>query len=137
MAQDANVRFPEPAPLPFREEKSGLKITSIRTVRLVPKRSPPKCEPAAGSWNTPEIEIANPLSVYPRFKPRRSLFYAEDLAPNTVMVETDKGITRFGYGGPGAAFLVERHLPKLLLGEDPFQVERLRDIMCRGTLYCG
>ena len=53
------------------------------------------------------------------------------------MVETDKGITGFGYGGPGAAFVVERHLPKLLVGEDPFQVERLWDIMWRGTLYYG
>ena len=27
--------------------------------------------------------------------------------------------------------------PKLLVGEDPFQVERLWDIMWRGTLYYG
>ena len=33
--------------------------------------------------------------------------------------------------------MVERHLPKLLVGEDPFQVERLWDIMWRGTLYYG
>ena len=41
VAQDANTRFPEPAPLSFREEKSGLKITGIRVVRLVPKRPLP------------------------------------------------------------------------------------------------
>ncbi len=111
VAQDANARFPEPAALSFRDEKSGLKITGIRAVRLVPKRPLPTYEPAAGSWNTSQVEVANPLSVYPRFKPRRSLFFAEDLGPNTVMVETDKGITGFGYGGPGAAFVVERHLP--------------------------
>jgi hypothetical protein len=63
----------------------------------------PKYQPAAGSWITTDVEIANPLSIYPRFKPRRSLFYADDLGPLTVMVETDKGITGFGYGGPGAA----------------------------------
>jgi L-alanine-DL-glutamate epimerase-like enolase superfamily enzyme len=33
--------------------------------------------------------------------------------------------------------VVDRHLPKLLLGEDPFQLERLWDIMWRGTLYYG
>ncbi len=97
----------------------------------------PKYQQAPGTWNTTDVEIANPLSIYPRFKPRRSLFYADDLGPHSVMVETDKGITGFGYGGPGAAFVVERHLPKLLLGEDPFQVERLWDIMWRGTLYYG
>jgi L-alanine-DL-glutamate epimerase-like enolase superfamily enzyme len=90
-----------------------------------------------GSWNTTEVEIANPLSIYPRFKPRRSLFYAENLGPDTVMVETDKGIVGFGYGGPGTSFVVERQLGKLLAEEDPFQLERLWDIMWRGTLYYG
>jgi hypothetical protein len=137
-ARDDRARFPEPAPLLFREEESGLKITAIRSVPLVPKRPSPKYKPTPGSWNTADLEIANPLSIYPRFKPRRSLFYADDLGPDTVMmVETDKGITGFGYGGPAAAFAVERHLPKLLVGEDPFRVERLRDIMWRGTLYYG
>jgi L-rhamnonate dehydratase len=137
VARDDRDRFPEPAPLPFLEEKSGLKITSIRAVRLVPIRPLPEYEPTPGSWNTTDVEIANPLSIYPRFKPRRSLFYADDLGPDTVVVETDKGITGFGYGGPGAASVVERHLPKLLVGEDPFRVERLWDIMWRGTLYYG
>src|SRR5436190_3926319 len=120
--QDDSTRFPKPPPLSFREEKSGLKITSIRPIRLVPERPLPKYEPAPGSWNTTDVEIANPLSIYPRFKPRRSLFYADDLGALEVMVETNKGITGFGYGGPGAAFVVERHLPKLLIGEDPFEV---------------
>ena len=134
---DAKLRFPKPPPLSFCDEQSGLSITNIRAVKLVPKRPVPKYEPAPGSWNTSEVEIANPLSVYPRFKPRRSLFYAENLGPETVIVETDKGITGMGHGGPGAALVVERHLRKLLRGEDPFQVERLWDIMWRGTLYYG
>jgi L-rhamnonate dehydratase len=129
--------FPEPAPLSFRKEKSSLKITAIRTTRLVPKRPLPTYQPTPGSWNTTEVEIANPLSIYPRFKPRRSLFYADDLGPDAVTVETDKGIAGLGYGGPGTAFVAKRHLPKLLVGEDPFQVERLWDIMWRGTLYYG
>lgn len=137
VARDDRDRFPEPAPLPFLEEKSGLRITRIRAVRLVPERPLPEYVPTPGSWNTTDVEIANPLSIYPRFKPRRSSFYADDLGPDTVVVETDKGITGFGFGGPGAAFVVERHLPKLLVGEDPFRVERLWDIMWRGTLYYG
>jgi L-rhamnonate dehydratase len=136
-AQDDSRRFPEPTPLPFREEKSDLKITAIRAVKLEPTRPLPKYTPTPGFWNTTEVEIANPLSIYPRFKPRRSLFYADDLGPLEVMVETNQGITGFGYGGPGTAFVVEKHLPKLLVGEDPFQVERLWDIMWRGTLYYG
>ena len=137
LACDEQSRFPSPPPLPFRDEKSDLKITTIRAVRLVPTRPLPRYQQTPGTWNTTEVEIANPLSIYPRFKPHRSLFYAEGLGPDTVMVETNKGITGFGYGGPGAAFVVEHHLPKLLLGENPFQIERLWDIMWRGTLYYG
>jgi L-rhamnonate dehydratase len=137
LGSDDPARFPQPAPLSFREQKSGMKITGIRAVELVPQRPLPSYKPLPGSWNTTDVEIANPLSIYPRFKPRRSLFYADDLGPLTVVVETDKGITGYGYGGPGAAYVVERHLPKLLLGEDPYEVERLWDIMWRGTLYYG
>ena len=129
--------YPEPSRLPFLDAKSGLKITAIRAAKLVPTKALPKYEPAPGAWTVSDVEIANPLSIYPRFKPRRSLFYADDLGPSTVIVETNKGITGFGFGGPGAGFVVDRHMPKLLLGEDPFQVERLSDIMWRGTLYYG
>ena len=109
--QGAPERFPAPQPLPFRGEKSGLKITAIRAVNLEPIRPLPKYQPSAGYWNTTDVEIANPLSIYPRFKPRRSLFYADDLGPITVMVETDKGISGYGYGGPGTAYIAEKHLP--------------------------
>ncbi len=134
---EVDLRFPPPKPLTFQSELSDLKITAIRSVDLVPIRPLPKYQPTPGFWNTTEVEIANPLSIYPRFKPRRSLFYADDLGPQTVVVETNKGISGYGFGGTGAAIVAERHLPKLLVGEDPFQVERLWDIMWRGTVYYG
>ncbi len=100
IARDEESRFPKPPALPFRDEKSNLKITRIRAVRLAPTQPLPKYEQTPGTWNTTDVEIANPLSIYPKFKPRHSLLYAEDLGPDTVMVETNKGITGFGYGGP-------------------------------------
>ncbi|MCH2212831.1 MAG: hypothetical protein MK110_16120 [Fuerstiella sp.] len=137
LAGNTVTRFPEPAPLSFLKEKSGLKITSIRAAKLVPKRPRPAYKPAVGSWNALQVEVASPLSIYPRFKPRRSLFFHEDLGAETVVVETNRGITGYGYGGPGAAFVAEGHLARLLHDEDPFQLERLWDIMWRGTLYYG
>jgi L-rhamnonate dehydratase len=137
LAASESSDFPAPPPLSFRNETSGLKITAIRAVNLVPQRPLPRYKPTPGAWNTTDVEIANPLSIYERFKPRRSLFYANDLGPLTVVVETDKGVSGYGFGGPGAAFVIERHMPKLLVGEDPFQIDRLWDIMWRGTLYYG
>jgi L-rhamnonate dehydratase len=77
------------------------------------------------------------MSIYPRYKARRELFMAGDLGPDAVEISTDKGIQGIGYGGPGCSFVIEKHLAKLLVGEDPFDVERLWDIMWRSTLYYG
>jgi len=83
-------RFPEPATLPFREDRRGLKTTAIRAARLIPERPPPAYRPTPGSWDPTDAEVANPLSIYPRFKPRRSRSYADDLGPEAVVAETDK-----------------------------------------------
>jgi len=62
---------------------------------------------------------------------------ADDLGPQAVEVATDKGVKGIGFGGPGAGFVIEKHLTKLLIGENPFNVEQLWDIMWRSTLYYG
>ena len=128
---------PPPPPLPFRGEKSKLKITEVRVVDPKPQSPLPVYEPAPGSWSADRVEVANPMSIYPKYKSRRDLFFADDLGPGAVEISTDKGITGIGYGGPGGSFVIEKHLTKLLIGEDPFKVERLWDIMWRSTLYYG
>jgi L-rhamnonate dehydratase len=124
-------------PLPFQSEKSRLKITGVRMVRPRPKRPVPSYSPTPGSWSTGGVEVANPMSIYPKYKPMRSLFMADDLGPEAVEIVTDKGVKGIGYGGPGAGFVIEKHLTKLLIGEDPFNVEQLWDILWRSTLYYG
>ena len=129
--------LPSPQQLPFRGEKSSLKITSVRMVRPKPQRPLPQYAPAPGSWSVSGSEVANPMSIYPKYKPQRSLFMANDLGPDAVEITTDKGVKGIGFGGPGCSFVIEKHLTKLLLGEDPFNVEELWDIMWRSTLYYG
>ena len=124
-------------PLPFRDLKSKLKITEVKMVRPRRKKPWPEYKPAEGSWSTGGVEVANPMSIYPKYKPYRALFMAGNLGPSAVQIITDKGVTGIGYGGPGAGFVIENHLTKLLIGEDPFDVERLWDIMWRSTLYYG
>jgi L-rhamnonate dehydratase len=102
-----------------------------------PKKPVPSYTPTPGSWSTGGVEVANPMSIYPKYKPMRSLFMADDLGPEAVEITTDKGVKGIGYGGPGASFVIEKHLTKLLIGEDPFNVEQLWDILWRSTLYYG
>jgi L-rhamnonate dehydratase len=129
--------LPLPPPLPFQSEKSQLKITGVRMVRPTPRRPLPTYTPSPGSWSTGGVEVANPMSIYPKYKPKRSLFMADDLGPEAVEITTDKGVKGIGYGGPGAGFVIEKHLTKLLIGEDPFNIEQLWDILWRSTLYYG
>ena len=125
--------------LPFQAEKSKLKITSVRLVQTRPKRPVPAYKPAPGSWSTGWVEVANPMSIYPEYKPMRSLFMADKpgMGGFTVEIATDKGVKGYGQGGPVGGFIVEGHLTKLLLNEDPFNVERIWDILWRSTMYYG
>lgn len=136
-ATDIEITSDDPPPLSFKEVISGMKITRVKMVNPRRKKPWPEYTPAAGSWSTGGVEVANPMSIYPKYKPQRSLFMSGDMGPTAVQISTDKGVTGIGYGGPGAAFVIENHLTKLLMDEDPFNVERLWDIMWRSTLSYG
>src|SRR6478735_3687200 len=125
--------------LPFQEERSKLRITGVRIVQTRPKRPIPSYTPAPGSWSTGGVEVANPMSIYPEYKAQRSLFMSGDpaLGGFTVEVSTDKGVKGYGKGGPAGGIIVEKHLTKLLMNEDPFNIERIWDIMWRSTMYYG
>lgn len=125
--------------LAFQSEKSNLKINSVRIVKTKPKRPTPAYKPTPGSWSTGGVEVANPMSIYPEYKAMRSLFMANDpaLGGFTVEIGTDKGVKGYGRGGPGGGFVVEKHLTKLLLNENPFNIERIWDILWRSTMSYG
>ncbi len=124
---------------PLQGEKSKLKITGVRLVQTRPRRPVPAYKPSPGSWSTGGVEVANPMSVYPEYKARRSLFQPDpgQLGGFTVEISTDKGVKGYGSGGNAGGWIVEKHLTKLLLNEDPFNVERIWDILWRSTMYYG
>lgn len=125
-----------PAVLPRPE--TNLKITGVRIVRTRPKRPVPSYTPAPGSWSVAGVEVANPMSIYPKYKPQRSLFRPEPQIPAfTVEIETDKGLKGYGLGGPGGAPIVENHLARLLIGENARDVEKIWDILWRSTMEYG
>src|SRR5229473_2742033 len=127
-----------PAPA-FQSMPSKMKITGVRLVHTRPKRPLPAYKAAPGSWSTGGVEVANPMSIYPKYKAMRSLFMPDPgkLEGFTVEISTDKGVKGLGTGGIAGGQIVEQHLTKLLVNEDPFNVERLWDIMWRSTMYYG
>ena len=123
--------------LAWAQEKSKLKITDIKIVKTRPRKPYPTFKPADGAWSTQFVEVANPMSIYPEFKPRRDLFAATNVPSFTVEVTTDKGIKGYGNGGPGGGQVVTGHLAKLMMGRDPFDIERNWDMCWRSTMSYG
>ncbi len=123
--------------LPFAGEKSKQKITGVRLVNPRPRRPLPEYTPAPGSWSTTNVEVASPMSIYPEYKATRSLFMpdAGKVPGFTVEITTDKGVKGYGQGGPAGGMLVEQHFAKLLMGKDPFDIERNWDILWRSSMY--
>jgi L-alanine-DL-glutamate epimerase-like enolase superfamily enzyme len=81
------------------------------------------------------------MSIYPEYKAQRSLFQPDPgkLGGFTVEISTDKGVKGYGEGGTAGGEIVEQHLVKLLLNEDPFNIERINNSSTAvppGT-YCG
>ena len=126
----------------FAAAEPGLKITGVRLVKARPKSPYPAYEPAPGSyWVT--REAARPISIYPQFTGRRGPGSKWMPDPNgpipqfTVEITTNKGVKGYGRGGDGGGPIVEGHLARLLVGENPLDIEKLWDIQWRSTLYYG
>jgi hypothetical protein len=89
------------------------------------------------SWLSESL-VANPMSIYPEYKAKRSSWGAQWGPELLVRVMTDDGIE--GIGGPvpaGGRAIIEGHLRNLLLGKDPFDIEKLWDQMFRSSLPYG
>jgi len=81
---------------------------------------------AQGHWiiDTP---IANPMSVYEEYKASRTSWGINALGSVIVEVELNNGMIGVGIstGGEPACFIIERHLKRFLLGQSPYNVERI------------
>jgi L-rhamnonate dehydratase len=130
--------------LAFRDEKSRLKITDVRLVQRsgAGRQGGVRAGGAGRGRGTGQSggrgwgpEAANPLDIYPEYFNNRPSFAANGpgMGGFTVEISTDKGVRGYGSGGPAGGAIVEGHFKRLLVGQDPFNVERLWDIMWRAT----
>ncbi len=83
--------------------------------------------------------IATPMSRYPQYRASRTSWGLDVLGTLVVEVETTGGVVGFGVstGGWPAAWIVENHLRRFLLGARVDEIERLWDQMYRATIFYG
>lgn len=86
-----------------------------------------------------DLPIANPMSVYEEYKAKRTSWGINVLGTVIVEVELDDGTVGIGcsIGGEPACFIIEKHLSRFLVGQDPRNVELLWDQMWRATMPYG
>lgn len=107
-------------------------IKEIRVVRLdLPPRS---SRPASAG----ALEIATPMSRYPRFKADRASWIPpwKTVWCQVIAEDGTWGLGMTGFGRPVAAVIADHLAPKLL-GEDVFATEKLWDMMFRLTKPYG
>lgn len=117
-----------------------MKITSVRAFAFDPGGSYGRAENGrAGddgrAWRDAwlvDAEVANPMSVYPRFKAHRAL-WRPPWGQVGCIVTADDGSWGLGATVNGAPVIaiINDHLGPLLVGEDPMQVEVLWEMMTR------
>ena len=64
-----------PPVLPEETKKERLTITGVLTGTVMRKNPWPEYEPAPCAWTPLGVEVASPMSIYPRYKARRDSFF--------------------------------------------------------------
>lgn len=90
-----------------------------------------------GHWI--DDHIATPIARYPEYRESRQSFGINVLGTLIVEVEADNGTTGFGVttGGEVGAWVVERHLARLVEGQRVSDIEKIWDQMFLATLHYG
>jgi L-rhamnonate dehydratase len=91
------------------------------------------------SWLSDSV-IANPMSNFEAYRAKRSSWFGRMTAA-VVEIRTDEDVHGLGFigGGKGIAAknIIDDQLASLLIGQDPFDIERLWDQMFRASLMYG
>ena len=116
-----------------------MQSTRIRAVRAWAVRGGGADYHDQGRDHWIDDHIATPMAKYPAFRASRQSFGLNVLGTLVVELEAENGTVGFAIstGGEPAAWIVEKHLARFLIGADPAEVEKIWDQMYLGTLFYG
>ncbi len=83
--------------------------------------------------------VATPMAKFPEYRASRQSFGLNVLGTLVVEIEADNGVTGFAVttGGEPAAWIVERHLSRFIVGADVADIEKIWEQMFLSTLFYG
>lgn len=90
-------------------------------------------------FGTQQWPIANPMSLYDKYKAHRASWGINAIGSVIVEIELTNGVTGVGVsiGGQPACFIIENHFSRFLKGQDPLNIEYLWDVMWRSSINYG
>ena len=91
-----------------------------------------------GHWIT-DTYIANPMSMYPKYKKTRTSWGIGVLGSVVVEIELSNGIigVATGLGGEPACWLIQNHFKRFLIGESPKNLNLIWDQMFKASMFYG
>lgn len=91
-----------------------------------------------GHWINSTV-IATPMSRYPEYRETRRSFGIDVLGTVLVEVESEGGEVGFAMttGGVPAAYLIEKHFRRFVVGQPVVNLERIFDQLYHASLYYG
>jgi L-rhamnonate dehydratase len=91
-----------------------------------------------GHWINSTV-IATPMSKYPAYRETRRSFGIDVLGTVLVEVEAEDGTSGFAMttGGAPAAYLIEKHFRRFVVGQPAVNLEVMFDQMYHASLYYG
>lgn len=92
---------------------------------------------AQGHWI--DDHISTPMAKYPAYRESRQSFGLNVLGTLVVELEADNGVTGFAVstGGEPAAWMVQHHLSRFLVGANVTDVELVWDQMYQSSIFYG
>jgi len=115
------------------------KIRDLRTYILKSDDQGADYHARGGDHWINKTRIATPMSKYPEFSETRSSFGIDVLGTLLVEVESESGKVGFSVttGGLPAAFLVEKHFKRFVIGQEVTALEKMFDMMYRASIFYG
>jgi L-rhamnonate dehydratase len=116
----------------------NFRIADVRAYVVGSKSGGDYFQQSQGHWLIDSL-IANPMSGYAAYRERRTSWGINVLGSIVVEIETEGGAVGVaaGSGGMPAAWLVQHHFRRFLVGEDARNLNRIWDELFRSSLPYG
>lgn len=93
----------------------------------------------AGSWLTESV-VANPMSIYPEYRERRSSWFGT-MSAGVIEVVLENGVTGLGFMGGGkaraAVSVLDDQMRALVVGKSVFETELIQEQLYRASIPYG